>query len=69
TLVLHGTIDEVVPITQADALARRLLELGVPFTYDRLDGWPHAIDLAEAVRPRCEFIVDWFLDRHLPLRR
>ena len=69
TLVMHGTIDELVPVTQADALARRLLELGVPFAYDRLEGWPHAFDLAEAVRPRCEFMVDWFLDRHLPLRR
>lgn len=67
TLILHGTIDDVVPIEQSDILAKRLKELGVPVTYDRLPGWPHAMDVAEPVNERCRFFINQFLDQHLPL--
>ena len=30
TLILHGSIDELVPVTQSDNLSARLAELGVP---------------------------------------
>ena len=33
TLILHGTIDRTVPIAQADALAAKLQDVGVPNTY------------------------------------
>lgn len=69
TLILHGTIDDLVPISQSDALADRLRELGVPFVYDRLPGWPHAMDMAEVVNQRCQFMMDAFFARHLPLPR
>jgi hypothetical protein len=39
----------------------------VPYVYDRLEGWPHTMDLAQAVNDRCQFILDRFLARHLPL--
>jgi acetyl esterase/lipase len=67
TLIIHGTIDDVVPIDQADALARKLKELGVPHVYDRLEGWPHALDVAEVVNERCRFFMDQFFAKYLPL--
>ncbi|MDM8005241.1 MAG: alpha/beta hydrolase [Phycisphaerae bacterium] len=67
TLILHGTIDDTVPIAQADLLAKRLKELGVPYEYERLEGWPHTMDLAEDVNRRCLWRVEQFLARHLPV--
>jgi acetyl esterase/lipase len=67
TLILHGTIDETVPVKQADLLARRLKELGVPFEYERLAGWPHTMDLAEDVNRRCLWRVERFLARYMPV--
>ena len=57
TLILHGTIDDVVPIDQSDMLAKKLGELGVPYVYDRLEGWPHAMD-GRGVNERCQ----WFMN-------
>jgi len=65
TLILHGTVDEMVPIQQSDALAARLAECGVPVVYDRIEGWPHMMDAAEVVNERCRFFMDAFLDRYL----
>ncbi|MBP7936817.1 MAG: alpha/beta hydrolase [Phycisphaerae bacterium] len=67
TLILHGTIDDTVPIEQADALATRLKELDVPCEYVRLAGWPHTMDLAQSVSDYCWYKIDQFLARHLPL--
>ena len=53
TLIFHGTIDSTVPITQADKLAEELKELRIDHLYERYDGWPHVMDLAEAVNRRC----------------
>jgi len=67
TLILHGTIDEVVPIEQSDRLAARLKELGVPCVYERVEGWPHTMDMAQPVNERCRFVMDEFLANYLPL--
>ncbi len=67
TLILHGTIDDVVPIGQSDALAEKLKALKVPFAYDRLEGWPHAMDAAESVNERCQYFMNHFFEKHLPL--
>lgn len=67
TLILHGTIDDVVPIDQSDALAARLESLGVPYLYDRIPGWPHAMDAAAAINTRCQYFMEKFLQQHLPL--
>jgi len=66
TLILHGTLDELVPIAQSDRLARRLKTLKIKHTYDRLEGWPHVMDLAQPVYRRCTWFIDRFLDQHLP---
>ena len=66
TLILHGTLDALVPISQSDKLAERLRQVGVSFTYDRLEGWPHVMDIAEPVYKRCVFLIDRFLTEHMP---
>ena len=65
TLILHGTIDEVVPVTQSDNLAARLAELKIPCVYDKLEGWPHAMDIAKCVNDRCLWQMERFLAEHL----
>ncbi len=67
TLILHGTLDSLVPISQSDELAKRLKETGIPYTYDRLEGWPHVMDLAEIVFNRCVFFIDRFLAENMPV--
>lgn len=67
TLILHGTLDSLVPISQSDELAMRLKQVGVPCTYDRLEGWPHVMDMAEIVFNRCVFFIDRFLAENMPV--
>ena len=44
TLIMHGTLDELVDVAQADDLAERLRNLGVHCEYEKLEGWPHTMD-------------------------
>ena len=65
TLILHGTVDTLVPINQADILAKKLTEVGVPYVYDRLPGWPHSMDVARSVNKRCRWYMERFFQRYL----
>ncbi|MGE5294112.1 MAG: alpha/beta hydrolase fold domain-containing protein [Solirubrobacterales bacterium] len=65
TLIFQGTIDTLVPVAQADALAERLKELGIDCVYERYEGWPHTMDLAEAVNRRCVYQMEEFFKKHL----
>ena len=67
TLILHGTVDELVPISQSDMLAAKLEEFGVPFLYDRQEGWHHGMDAVEVVNARCVWFMDQFLSQVLPV--
>jgi acetyl esterase/lipase len=67
TLILHGTVDELVPIAQSDKLAAKLGELGVPYLYDRQEGWHHAMDAVAVVNVRCVWFMDQFLSQVLPV--
>lgn len=67
TLIFHGTIDSLVPIAQADALADKLKELGIDYIYERYDGWPHTMDLAEAINRRCVYQMEQFFKKHIPM--
>ncbi|HQH67797.1 MAG TPA: alpha/beta hydrolase [Candidatus Hydrogenedentes bacterium] len=67
TLIFHGTIDEVVPVEQSERLAARLGELGIPYTFERFEGWPHTMDLAKAVNERCRWFMYRFFEEHLSL--
>jgi len=61
TLIIHGTIDTLVPVTQSDLLAEKFQELGMDYWYDRMDGWPHAMDVANPVNQRVEQVAIAFL--------
>jgi acetyl esterase/lipase len=65
TLILHGTVDDVVPIDQGDLLAMKLKAAGVPYIYDRLPGWPHAMDIAQDVNDRCVWLMERFFAHYL----
>lgn len=65
TLILHGTIDKIVPIAQSDKLDKQLEELGVVHEYHRLDGWPHTMDLAAPVNAYCLKAMSQFFEKHL----
>ena len=65
TMILHGTADDVVPIEQSDRLAQALLALGIPYVYDRQEGWNHAMDMFGPVNARCLDIMDRFLKEQL----
>jgi acetyl esterase/lipase len=67
TLIFHGTIDSVVPVSQADMLAEKLKELGIDYVYEKYDGWPHVMDLAEAVNQRCIYQMEQFFKKHIPI--
>lgn len=69
TLTMHGTIDELVPIGQADRLHETLDSLGVPNYYDRVEGWPHSMDVAKPIQARCIYITEKFLEKHFPLEK
>ncbi len=49
TLILHGTSDQLVPVSQSDTLKARLDRLGVPAVYFRFPLWPHAMDVDKRV--------------------
>ena len=68
TLTLHGTIDELVPISQADRLHEKLQLLGIPSYYDRIEGWHHSMDIAQPVYERCLYLIKKFYEKHLPIQ-
>lgn len=65
TLILHGTIDTIVPVEQSDRLAERIQELGIPYYYARLDGWPHTMDAARPVNEYAVQLIEKFLTETL----
>ena len=65
TLTFHGTIDSVVPVSQADSLDTWLNRAGVTHEYHRLKGWPHAMDIGKKVNEYCQHYMDIFLNRYL----
>jgi acetyl esterase/lipase len=67
TLTFHGTIDELVPVAQADRLHAALDSLDVMNYYDRIEGWHHSMDLAQPVNERCRYIIARFLNIYAPL--
>ena len=67
TLIFHGTLDDIVPISQSDTLKVRLDEAGIPNEYHRLKGWPHTMDLAKSVNEYCQYYMNAFFERYLHL--
>ncbi len=69
TLIIHGTVDELVSISASDSLAAKLGELGVAYLYDRQEGWHHAMDQVQEVNDRCVWLMERFLAQVLPLQK
>lgn len=67
TLTFHGTSDELVPVSQADTLHAKLDELGIDNYYDRIEGWPHSMDVAKPINDRCRYIIERFLAKYVPI--
>jgi len=65
TLILHGSIDSTVTIDHAERLAEALRKAGVPYEFDRVEGWPHTMDLEPDVNRHCLMKMFEFLDKHL----
>jgi acetyl esterase/lipase len=65
TLILHGTSDGLVPISQSDNLKSVLDSLGVPCIYYRLPLWPHTMDIVQRVNDFCQLKMIEFFKRYL----
>jgi acetyl esterase/lipase len=65
TLIFQGTIDELVPVAQPDRLAEKLKEVGVPVVYDRIEGWPHTMDMAQGVNDHMFAVMKAFFTYYL----
>jgi acetyl esterase/lipase len=65
TLILHGTSDRLVPISQSDTLKARLDRLGVPCVYYRLPLWPHTMDIVRRVNDYCQVKMNDFFKKYL----
>ena len=65
TLILHGTSDTLVPVSQSDTLKSRLDALGVPCEYFRVPLWPHSMDMAKRVNDFSQKKMEVFFEQYL----
>ena len=65
-LLIHGTIDGSVSVKNSDALSEMLDYVGVEYTYDRVNGWPHAMDYFSPIYERSLWFVYQFLLKNMP---
>lgn len=65
TLILHGTSDELVPISQSELLKSKLDSLGVPCEYYPVPGWPHTMDIIKRVNVFNQEKMDAFFKKYL----
>ncbi len=65
TLILHGTSDTLVPVSQSDTLKSRLDALGVPCEYFRVPLWPHTMDIVKRVNDFSQKKMEAFFERYL----
>jgi acetyl esterase/lipase len=65
TLLLHGTIDTIVPITQAEKLAKKLEANKVPYIYAPFKGGYHGYDMFTDPNPGVMYLIEQFLSEYL----
>jgi acetyl esterase/lipase len=65
TMILHGTSDKLVPISQSDMLKKRLDSLGVPCVYYHVPLWPHAMDVVKRVNDFSQLKMNDFFEKYL----
>jgi acetyl esterase/lipase len=65
TMILHGTSDHLVPVSQSDTLKAKLDRLGVPCVYYRLPLWPHTMDIVKRVNEFAQLKMNDFFGKYL----
>jgi acetyl esterase/lipase len=65
TLILHGTSDNLVPVSQAKLLKHRLDSLGVPAVLCTMPLWPHTMDIVKRVNDYSQVMMLEFFDKYL----
>jgi acetyl esterase/lipase len=65
TMILHGTSDQIVPISQSDQLKAGLDSLGVPIVYYKVPLWPHTMDAIERVNRFSEEKMTLFFEKYV----
>lgn len=65
TLILHGTSDRLVPVSQSERLNEMLDSLSVPCIFHPLPGWPHTMDIVLRVNDYCQDKMDEFFRQYL----
>ena len=65
TMILHGTSDQTVPISQSDLLKVKLDSLGIPNVYYKVPLWPHTMDVIERVNQFSELKMTEFFKKYL----
>lgn len=68
-LIVHGTIDNLVPVEQARRFAAMLREAGADVTYVELSGAPHAFDVFHSSWEHASTTgIEWWLGSVVPVR-
>jgi acetyl esterase/lipase len=65
TMILHGTSDRLVPLSQSDFLKDTLDSLGIPCVYYKLPLWPHTMDIVKRVNDFCQQKMILFFNQYL----
>jgi acetyl esterase/lipase len=65
TLILQGTRDNLVPLSQAELLKHKLDSLGVPNVYCPVPGWPHTLDMVKRVNDYFKVTMGEFFEKYV----
>ena len=64
-MILHGTSDQIVPVSQSDLLKAALDSLKVPNVYYKVPLWPHTMDIIRRVNQFSEQKMTEFFEKYL----
>jgi len=65
-LLIHGSLDAIVPSKNSDLLAEKLKSAGVPVNYDKIEGWSHVMDFFSPIAERTLWQCYHFLKKYAP---
>ena len=66
-LIMHGTLDINIPVSQSDSLKIWLDAAHVPNEYHRIPGWAHTMDGVESMNRYYQSRMDAFFQKYVPL--
>ena len=67
-LLVHGVLDDLVPVAQSDALAKHLQTAGLPVYYERVEGWGCGIGMQRELADHVGALLEQFLTRRLSVK-